>query len=125
MGYSTAYQTAFYALAKRMHFEQHTSPDTVIALWKTVVYELEAGLYPHPCELDNDLDVVREPIATFFVADDLTVFPEHMNFINCIKSFDEKFKELTVERPLDGPKRMDFRWWQDRVPTYWIELLGE
>jgi hypothetical protein len=86
-----------------------------------VIYELEAGLCPW--ELDNDLDVVREPIATFLVADDLLVFPEHIEFINCIESFDGKFKELTVEHPLDGPKRIDFRWWQDRMPSHWVELL--
>lgn len=121
MAYSTAYETAFCALAKRMHFERHTSPNTAIALWKTVIYELEAGLCPW--ELDNDLDMVREPIATFLVANDLLVFPEHIEFINCIESLDGKFKELTVEHPLDGPKRIDFRWWQDRMPSHWVELL--
>jgi hypothetical protein len=123
MLYSPAYLNAFKALAQRMHFDRHLAPDVAVAGWQTVIDELKVTTDSHPCELDNDLDVVREPIETFLVADELGLFPEHAYFAQCIRVLDTEFKALTVQQ-VGRDERTDFRWWEDRVPKYWIDLTG-
>ena len=120
--YSPAYLSAFRALAQRMRFDDHSTPDGAIAAWQQVIDELKAAIDEHPCELDNDLDVVREPLETFLVADDLAPFPERAYFTQCIRSLDADFNALTVPWEAAG-ERTDFRWWHDRVPKYWVELM--
>jgi hypothetical protein len=121
--YSPAYLNAFQALAQRMHFDRHLAPNVAVADWQTVIDELKVTTDSYPCELDNDLDVVREPLETFLIAEQLALFPEHAYFAQCIRALDTEFKVLTVQQ-VGRDKRTDFRWWKDRVPKYWIELMG-
>ena len=120
--YSTNYKDAFRALAQRMSFTNHLTPEQGIEHWQTLINEIKNGPYPyHPAELEPDLEYAREPTETFLVADDLAVFTEHAHFVARIHALDDEFKEFTVEHPAWKKAEKDFRWWNERVPKSWQE----
>jgi hypothetical protein len=119
MSYSPEYQAAFQALNHRMRFGDQ-SPKQAVHRWQAVVDALRAGEYGHPVELEDELESAREPLSTLIVADELAAFPEHPRFVETVAGLDAAFLALTAPWPAPAPARTDFRWWEGRVPLYWL-----
>ena len=117
--YTDPYRVAFQALAQRMYFLDQSTPEVAIARWQAVVAELQRKDQLLPAGLDHALDLFREPLETFLVADELRLFPEHAFFAQQLQEIDRAFKDLTVE---SGPTdQSDFRWWNNRLPARWVQ----
>lgn len=121
MSYSPAYQAAFNALAQRLRLEAQPSPEQALHEWQAVVDDLRAGAYGCPTEMEDELESAREPLSTLVLADELTAFSEHFRFREGVAALDAAFRALTVPWPDPAPPRADFRWWQGRVPKYWVD----
>ncbi|MBW3128643.1 hypothetical protein KYK14_08785 [Hymenobacter profundi] len=108
-----------------MRFTHLPTPAVALTRWQETLDTLQANAFYDPSELVAALEQVREPIATFLVAEDLLALPEHAFFVEQMAALDAAFRDFTVDYPAQSGPRRDFRWWCDRVPKRWVNEHGE
>lgn len=108
------YKESFFVLAKRMQFEGFESPEYVIEKWRNLVEEMKNGYLGIQIDLENDLDIIREPIQTFLVDPELNRLEAHKSFRESIENLDSEFLKISFEHPR-WKKENDFRWWKNRI----------
>jgi hypothetical protein len=117
MEYSREYGEAFMALSRRMGAQYPETPYQAIEEWESLVEQMKNGYSSVQPELEYDLELIREPIETFLVDPNLSQFPDHQEFKKSIEVLDNKFLEISIERP-DWKRSEDFRWWSNRILKY-------
>ncbi|GAB3831754.1 hypothetical protein GCM10028821_22090 [Hymenobacter jeollabukensis] len=93
------------------------SPTEALGRWQELIQEILAGYCDIPPELDNDLDVAREPLEHALHQVALLALPERQLFAQHIQALDEVFKSVTVEHPEWG-RNDATHWWEGRVLTF-------
>ena len=117
MKYEREYGEAFIALSKRMGAEYPETPYLAIEEWTDLVEQIKSGYQSIQSELENDLELIREPIETFLVDPYLNQFIDHQEFKRQIENLDKEFLSISFEHP-NWNKNENFKWWSNRILKY-------
>jgi len=115
MDYSEKYLEEFSGLAERQ-LRERLGPNDIIHKWSSLIEEIKGGYCSIHVELEHDLELIRGPIDTFIVDDNLNMLPDHQVFKDKISNLDQQYLELTQEYP--KWKHLGGKWWSTRILKY-------